>query len=172
MYSSFSKKCKLEGLEFPSHIQQARPPQPLIFPEILEGLVALWSPAPISCCHQILYLCVACCLLPLACSFPIKTWCLTWPANRTPVVKSYVCFPVQGLKQVGGCSIKAINVWPDGGGCNSRLELAYILAGGPDSHCNHAKPLITGTLWSSAVPRALLHLILKGISRGEFEEVV
>ena len=48
---------------------------------------------------------------------------------------------------------KSINVWPDGGGCTSRLELAYILTRDPDSHWNHAKPFITGTPRARAVPR-------------------
>lgn len=129
------------------------PPQPLVFPDSWGLSCSVTASSNFLLPPNSLSLG---CLLPLACCalFPSGFWCLTSPGERDPykirllwLVKSRVWSLVRGLK-AGGCSAKSLNVGPDGRGCDARLEPAYILTGDPDSHCNRAKPLITG------IPRA------------------
>lgn len=104
------------------------------FPEILQGLVALWPPASISCCHQILCLWVASCLWP-AMLFPYQGL-----ESHPQVTELAMGSPLGGPETplipntrppAGGCCVRSINVWLARGGC---------------------KPLITSTLRARAVP--------------------
>lgn len=53
-----------------------------------------------------------------------------------------------------------------------RLELAYILLWDPDSQCDHAKPLITGTMWARAVPGHRSILSQRPSQGGSFQSLM
>lgn len=149
-------KMEMKRAEVPSHSEQACHLS-LSYLQILEGLVALWPPAPISCCHQILCLRVASCLWPAVLfshqAFGVSPRQVTELNTGCPSSGQEPCLIPGTRPQAGGCSAKSIKVWPDRGGCDSRLALTYILTWDPDSHCNHAKSWIKGTPQARAVPR-------------------
>lgn len=131
-------------------LPQACPPQPLSSPE--RFLRAHCSETSSSNFPPPLVSRFLGCLLPLAYALcPPGPGGLSSPDPRELSTRAPPAW-LPGWRPPARASVaQSIKAWPawDSG----RLRLAYILTRDPDSHCNRAKLLVTGSLWARAVPR-------------------